>query len=69
MVYFKLMQGSKDKAVEKGCEGKAYFLKSNYAEAVTNFCEGLLLLPQLDMYAKERSHLYWGRAECYLRMV
>ena len=63
------MQDAKEKAMKKRSQGDACFLQSKYDEALTNFCEGLLLLPKLEMYAKEMKQLYWQRAECYLKKV
>ena len=63
------MQDAKESALRKSTEGMACFLKSDFDEAVTNFSEGILMLPKLDIYAKEMKQLYWQRAECYLRKV
>lgn len=55
--------------MKKRRDGHANFLKSHYDEAIRNFSEGILLLPNVDMYAKDRMQFYWKRAECYLKKV
>ena len=55
--------------MKKRRDGHANFLKSHYDEAIRNFSEGILLLPNVDMYAKDMMQFYWKRAECYLKKV
>ena len=43
--------------------------RSSFDEAIQHFSEGILLLPKLDMYAKERKQFYRMRAECQLNKV
>ena len=49
--------------------GGACFQRSSFDEAIRHFSEGILLLPKLNMYAKERKQFYWMRAECQLNKV
>lgn len=63
------MQDAKQKAMEKRRQGQSYFQKSNYDAAIIKFSEGILLLPQLGIYAKEMEQFYWQRAECHRRKV
>lgn len=55
--------------MKKRRNGQASFLKSRYDEAISNFSEGILLLPNVDMYAEDMMQFYWKRAECYLKKV
>ena len=55
--------------MEKNCKGQSDFQKSKYDAAIIKFSEGILLLPQLDMYADEMKQFYCQRAECHQRKV
>ncbi|KAL9972214.1 hypothetical protein ACROYT_G018478 [Oculina patagonica] len=63
----KKIEDARAKAMDKQGQGKSYFLKSKFDEAITKFSEGIILLPQIPTYAKEMMNLYWQRAECHLR--
>ena len=49
--------------------GVRCFKRSSFDEAIQHFSEGILLLPKLDMYVKERKQFYWMRAQCQLKKV
>ena len=49
--------------------GIGCFQRSSFDEAIQHFSEGILLLPKLDMYVKERKKFYWMRAQCQLNKV
>lgn len=64
-----MFQNAKEKASYKRQQGYDAFQRSCYDQAIRYLSEGLLLLPKLDMYAKERKQFYWMRAECLLNKV
>ena len=55
--------------MKKRRDGQASFLNSRYDEAIRIFSDGILMLPNVDLYAKEMMQFYWRRAECYLKKV
>ena len=50
-------------------QGEAYFRLANYDAAIRDFSEGILLLPQLEMYADEMKKSYKQRADSFLGKV
>ena len=64
-----MFQNAKEKASYKRQQGYDAIRGSCYDQAIRYLSEGLLLLPKLDMYAKERKQFYWMLAECHLNKV
>ncbi|XP_068744619.1 uncharacterized protein [Montipora capricornis] len=62
----KYPQNAREKALEKMHQGEADFREANYDAAIRDFSEGILLLPQLEMYADEMKKSYKQRADSFL---
>lgn len=55
--------------MERKSQGEACFQKSDYNTAIKKYSEGILMLPKLDLYAREMKQFYCQRAECHLKNV